>query len=106
MSAVRLPEYRWSNSHLVMTLPPREGGKSKWRKEEKSMPIYEYQCRDCGDEFEKMIRLSEADQKQICPTCRSQNTKKKISFFSSLGSLLGGSSFSTDSSCGSSGGFT
>ena len=106
MPAMRLPEYRWGSWHLVSKPSPREGEKSKWRKEEKSMPIYEYQCSDCGDEFEKMIRLSEADQKQTCPTCRSQNTKKKISFFSSLGSLLGGSSFSAGSSCGSSGGFT
>jgi putative FmdB family regulatory protein len=70
------------------------------------MPLYEYQCNDCGDEFEKMVRLSEADQNQACPSCESLNTKKKISFFSALGGSLGGTSVSAGSSCGSSGGFT
>jgi putative FmdB family regulatory protein len=70
------------------------------------MPIYEYQCSDCGDEFEKMVRFSEADQNPPCPVCQSQNTKKKISSFASIGGLLNGNSLSTGSSCGSSGGFT
>jgi putative FmdB family regulatory protein len=70
------------------------------------MPIYEYECSECGDSFEKMVRFSEADQPQICPTCQSQNTKKKISVFASLGGAGNESGGSASSSCGSGGGFT
>ncbi len=70
------------------------------------MPIYEYQCHDCGREFEKMVRFSEADHDQICPACQSLNTKKKISTFASLGGSGGEGNVSSGSSCGSSGGFT
>lgn len=69
------------------------------------MPLYEYQCTDCGKEFEKMVRFAEADQAQVCPACEGKNTKKKLSVFASLGSSTGGSSTSAGSSCGSSGGF-
>jgi putative FmdB family regulatory protein len=70
------------------------------------MPIYEYQCHDCGTEFEKMVRFAEAGQDQTCPSCQSQNTKKKISVFASLGGPGSGDNGSSGSSCGSSGGFT
>jgi putative FmdB family regulatory protein len=70
------------------------------------MPIYEYQCKDCGDDFEKVVRFSEADQNPACPVCQSQNTKKKISVFAPLGGSLKGGSSSTSTSCGSGGGFT
>jgi putative FmdB family regulatory protein len=69
------------------------------------MPLYEYQCRQCGEEFEKMVRFSEADKNPVCPTCQSPDTRKKISAFASLGSSLSGGSVST-SSCGSGGGFS
>lgn len=69
------------------------------------MPLYEYECKDCGSTFEKMVRFSEADQAPVCPSCESQNTKKKISVFASLGGggYNGGSG---GSNCGSSGSFT
>jgi putative FmdB family regulatory protein len=70
------------------------------------MPIYEYQCNDCDNKFEKMMRFSDADKNPVCPDCHSQNTKKKISSFASLGSFLSGTSVSATSSCGSGGGFT
>jgi putative FmdB family regulatory protein len=70
------------------------------------MPLYEYQCSDCGDNFEKMLRFSEIDQNPSCPSCQSTKTKKKISSFAALGGSLNGSDFSSSSSCGSSGGFT
>jgi putative FmdB family regulatory protein len=37
------------------------------------MPIYEYQCKKCG-EFEVTQRITEAPLKQ-CPTCRGRVTK-------------------------------
>jgi putative FmdB family regulatory protein len=71
------------------------------------MPLYEYHCNDCGDDFEKMVRFSEAGLNPACPTCKGQDTKKKISAVASLSTSLGGGSFSTSSSsCGSRGGFS
>jgi putative FmdB family regulatory protein len=70
------------------------------------MPIYEYECNQCGEAFEKMMRFSEADQIPACPHCQSPNTHKKISKVMSLGVLGGDSYGSSQSSCGSSGGFS
>ena len=49
------------------------------------MPLYEYHCQFCGEEFEKMMRMSEADQKPECPHCQSSDTHKKISVFAARG---------------------
>jgi putative FmdB family regulatory protein len=70
------------------------------------MPIYEYQCSDCGNQFEEMVRFSEASINPSCPACQSEKTKKRISFFASLGSSLGETGVSANGSCGSNGGFT
>jgi putative FmdB family regulatory protein len=40
------------------------------------MPFYEYRCAECGAEFEKMLRFSEADQLPACPKCESPKTQK------------------------------
>jgi putative FmdB family regulatory protein len=71
-----------------------------------AMPLYEYLCNECGDEFEKMVRFSEADQSPACPACKSQDTSKKISRIASFAGSISGTSVSTGSSCGSSGGFS
>jgi putative FmdB family regulatory protein len=70
------------------------------------MPIYEYKCIDCGDSFEKMVRFTESDQDQACPSCNSLNTKKKISAFASLGNPGNENGGTTGNNCGSSGGFS
>jgi putative FmdB family regulatory protein len=70
------------------------------------MPLYEYHCNECDEDFEKMVRFSEADQSPACPSCQSQDTHKKISRVAAFATSLGGSSLSTRSSCGSSGGFS
>lgn len=70
------------------------------------MPLYEYQCHDCGNEFEKMVRFSEADQAQACPACQGKDTRKKISTVASFGSSMSNAGITTSSSCGSRGGFS
>jgi putative FmdB family regulatory protein len=70
------------------------------------MPLYEYRCTNCGEEFEKMVRLSEADQNPTCPACQSQDTWKKISSVAFLGKSSGGYRFASTSNCGSGGGFS
>ena len=70
------------------------------------MPLYEYYCEDCGEEFEKIVRFSEADLTQACPNCGAAHTYKKISAVASYGSNAAGSGASyASSSCGS-GGFS
>ena len=70
------------------------------------MPFYEYHCNECGAEFEKMLRFSEADRRPACPQCESQNTQKKLSAVASVGSGSSGSIGNTSSSCGGSGRFS
>lgn len=68
------------------------------------MPLYEYVCPDCGQEFEKRMSFSQASERPFCPNCSGVNTQKKISLFSASGTSS--ESVST-SSCGSgAGGFT
>ncbi|MBD3218228.1 MAG: zinc ribbon domain-containing protein [candidate division Zixibacteria bacterium] len=43
------------------------------------MPIYEYVCKKCGDEFEELIRGSE--EAAVCPRCESGDCEKKLSVF-------------------------
>ena len=69
------------------------------------MPLYEYICQECGQEFEKMVRFSEANNMPACPVCQSPDTNKRISIFASRSfSAAGVSSSSSSSSCGSSSG--
>ncbi len=42
------------------------------------MPIYEYQCKSCGNEHEAIQKMS-ADPLIICPACSEPELKKKIS---------------------------
>ncbi len=42
------------------------------------MPIYEYECADCGHEFDKLQKLSDAPLRD-CPDCENPSLKKKIS---------------------------
>lgn len=46
------------------------------------MPIFEYQCKSCGKNFEKLI--FDRAKIQECPSCKSKNTEKKLSVFSGI----------------------
>ena len=70
------------------------------------MPLYEYHCNECSEEFEKMVRFSEAKDCQTCPVCQSDDTRKKISAISSFGSLLSETSVSSNNDCTPRGGFS
>ncbi len=64
------------------------------------MPIYEYQCQDCKEDFEVfVISVSKANEVE-CPKCHSRNVKRKISLFGWAGSK--GSSSTVGSSCSTS----
>ncbi|MCF8011081.1 MAG: zinc ribbon domain-containing protein [Clostridiales bacterium] len=42
------------------------------------MPIYEYKCKDCNNEFE-LLQLPGRNDQPACPECGSTNLKKLIS---------------------------
>ncbi|TAL22310.1 MAG: zinc ribbon domain-containing protein [Nitrospirae bacterium] len=46
------------------------------------MPIYEYKCNKCGEDFEKLVFGSQAVR---CPKCSSSEIKKKMSSFGMSG---------------------
>jgi len=46
------------------------------------MPIYEYACHGCGQEFEALVR---ADTVPECPTCHSTELEKRLSVFATAG---------------------
>ncbi len=45
------------------------------------MPLYEYECKKCGHRFERLVFLSEVDQKQPCPNCGNKDAGKLPSLF-------------------------
>jgi putative FmdB family regulatory protein len=61
------------------------------------MPIYEYRCNDCGEEFEKFLRSMSASKEVSCPKCGSQSVAKVVSLFGTAHS--GSGSALSDSSC-------
>jgi putative FmdB family regulatory protein len=46
------------------------------------MPIYEYRCSECGEKFEKLVRLSTSTSEIECPRCGGRKVEKLISAFS------------------------
>lgn len=55
------------------------------------MPIYEYRCRGCGQEFEKYVS-SAPSTAVACPACASDAITRKLSVF---GLKAGGESLSS-----------
>lgn len=45
------------------------------------MPIYEYQCSNCGHAFEKLVTTS-SDRPKACPKCGGRKLDKQFSTFS------------------------
>jgi putative FmdB family regulatory protein len=68
------------------------------------MPLYEYICKDCGNEFDAIRSIKDSDAPLECGECHSDQTSRKISLFfaQSGGRVVAGGS----SGCGSCGGGT
>jgi putative FmdB family regulatory protein len=56
------------------------------------MPIYEYQCAECGTRFEKLRPMSQANASAPCAHCGSSDTSRAISLFSAVSRGNGGES--------------
>jgi putative FmdB family regulatory protein len=46
------------------------------------MPIFEYKCTSCGNEFETLVRAS--SPRPGCPECNSTELTKKLSAFAAV----------------------
>ena len=65
------------------------------------MPIYEYLCEKCGNEFEMLVFRSDVP---ACPSCGNETPTKKMSSFGfSVGFKFKSSSAGSGSSCASCG---
>jgi putative FmdB family regulatory protein len=42
------------------------------------MPLYDFRCRSCGGEFERLVRKEETVE---CPSCRGQDLERLLSTF-------------------------
>ena len=52
------------------------------------MPIFEYQCDQCNEIFEKLVFKGDKDEIR-CPKCKSTDIRKKMSATSFMGSSIG-----------------
>jgi putative FmdB family regulatory protein len=43
------------------------------------MPIYEYVCSDCGENFSKLQKMDAGAGETACPQCGSTDVARKIS---------------------------
>ena len=43
------------------------------------MPLYEYRCNECQNEFSETLRIKEHERKKVrCPKCRSADVRQII----------------------------
>ncbi len=47
------------------------------------MPLYEFDCQNCGQSFEKLVRSAAAITEVVCPGCGQPHVQKKLSVFAS-----------------------
>ena len=45
------------------------------------MPIYEYRCEECDEDFEVFVRSRSQQASPTCPRCESHRVKKALSLF-------------------------
>ena len=63
------------------------------------MPLYEYHCGKCNEEFETLVSFSRSDDPVKCPKCGSEETDRLMSTFSATAS--GGKASASCSPAGS-----
>ncbi len=47
------------------------------------MPIYEYRCKDCGQEFSRLQSITASSDGVACTKCESENVERLLSTFAS-----------------------
>jgi putative FmdB family regulatory protein len=49
------------------------------------MPLFEYECKSCGQVFDKLLPSRLADSQVRCPRCQSEETERQLSTFAAGG---------------------
>jgi putative FmdB family regulatory protein len=49
------------------------------------MPLYAYECQECGEKFELLVRSTSRQKAVTCPKCGTNKVRKAISLFGTLG---------------------
>ena len=45
----------------------------------RGMPVYEYECRGCGQRFTEMMSIDDHEKRKLqCPRCKSQSTEALV----------------------------
>jgi len=68
------------------------------------MPIYEYHCENCGQDFEALVMNSGQADRMQCESCGSEQVVRKVSAIGSCGSTTG--TVSGFTGCGGGSGFS
>ncbi len=63
------------------------------------MPLYEFQCSECDSAFEELVRSATAVAEVKCPSCGSNEVRRKVSTFASKISGGGSKAAAAASSC-------
>jgi putative FmdB family regulatory protein len=64
------------------------------------MPIFEYACHDCGQQFETLVRSGTTPE---CPSCHSTELDKQLSVFATQGSTAQAAPLPAMGPCGTCG---
>jgi putative FmdB family regulatory protein len=66
-----------------------------------TMPIFDYQCKDCGKTYDVLHKVREVEEDIVCPSCSSRNAQRLISSPNfSLSGKVSSSSHAPESSAG------
>jgi putative FmdB family regulatory protein len=67
------------------------------------MPIFEFRCKSCDSQFERLVRTTDTDA-IACPSCESEQVSRLFSTFASKGSketaAVGAAPRSSGGGCG------
>lgn len=63
------------------------------------MPLYEFHCPECAEDFEELVRSMSAVSQVKCPRCGGQRVEKRVSSFATRASSGGSFSAINSSSC-------
>jgi len=50
------------------------------------LPIYEYECLNCGERFELRRSISDSSKEEICPKCGIEDVRRIFSTFATASS--------------------
>ncbi len=63
------------------------------------MPLYEYNCEECGTTFEQLVAARDRDNGAVCPDCGSKRIRRLISTFAMGRPTTGAGSSTSGPTC-------